>query len=207
MTPAGNEKTSGKQKKKQDREGGTNNNNSAADGENTINVLERKIAFIHPLKNPVGPSEARTVRTQTFRRFHNFGMTLQNSTKIEGVPKADCFVVEDRWIFTKVSETQISFSVSFRMNFIKSTMFKSIIQKNTRSETKSWLRGYASYVQEVLSSGEGTTEDETTISGRKKSIREINQQSETLDSTSQKLKSLSTADEPSVKLTTTTETT
>jgi hypothetical protein len=114
-------------------------------------ALERTINFVHPLKNAVGPSEAKTCRTQTFRRFGDVGMTMQNSTAIEGVPAADCFRVEDRWIIEKGSDSTVTIFVSFRLNFIKRTMFKPVIQKNTRQETRNWFRGFAIFVQAALS--------------------------------------------------------
>jgi hypothetical protein len=114
-------------------------------------ILERTINFVHPLRNPVGPSEAKTCRTQSFRRFGDLGMTVENSTVIEGVPAADCFRVEDRWIIEKDSDSTLTMLVSLRFNFIKRTMFKPVIMKNARTETRNWFRGFAKFVQAALS--------------------------------------------------------
>jgi hypothetical protein len=113
--------------------------------------FDRVVNFIHPLKNSVGPSQAKTTRQQHFRRFGNYGMSLQNSTVVEGIPAADCFRVEDRWTIERVSgEESLKMAVSFRIVFMKRTMFKPIIQKNIRQETKNWFRGYASMLQRAL---------------------------------------------------------
>jgi hypothetical protein len=113
--------------------------------------FDRVVNFIHPLKNAVGPSQAKTTRQQHFQRFGNYGMSLQNSTIVEGIPAADCFRVEDRWTIERVSgEKSLKMAVSFRIIFMKRTMFKPIIQKNIRQETKNWFRGYASMVQRAL---------------------------------------------------------
>lgn len=125
-------------------------------------IFHRNISFIHPLKNTVGPSQAKTSRKQQFQLFGNFGMTLQNLTIVEGIPAADCFQVEDRWTIETLAlpggQWALKIAVSFQICFVKRTIFKAIIQKNIRQETKTWFQGYASMVQRALTEGVVTPE-------------------------------------------------
>lgn len=113
-------------------------------------LFEREIGFVHPLNNTVGPSQAKTDRQQSFQRFGAMGATLQNITMVQGVPGADCFRVEDRWIVESVDDSSVKLSVYFQVVFTKRTMFKPIIQKNVKAETKKWFHGYAKFLRHAL---------------------------------------------------------
>lgn len=52
-------------------------------------VLERSIRYVHPVKNAVGPSEAKTSRHQRLLRFGNHGILLENTTEVLGIPMSD----------------------------------------------------------------------------------------------------------------------
>ena len=125
----------------------------------------RKIQFVHPLKNAMGPSKANTTRKQRFHRCGNLGMCWENETTVEGIPAADCFRIEDRWVFEPCSarvdgeggsnlsgtpSSQIMLSVTFRIVFFKRTMLRSLIQKNVRQENRSWVQGYVRMVEKAL---------------------------------------------------------
>jgi hypothetical protein len=82
-------------------------------------------------------------------------MLLRNITKVEGIPMADCFQVMDQWIFQPSGTRDhdrpcLTLSVSFQVDFVKRTMFKSLIQKNVKSETKKWFSGYVEVLRSVL---------------------------------------------------------
>lgn len=113
-------------------------------------IFDRDINFVHPLNNSVGPSQAKTNRRQSFQRFGALGATLQNVTIVNGVPSADCFRVEDRWSVESIGESSVHLRVTFRIVFTKRTMFKPIIQKNVKAETKKWFHGYAKYLRQAL---------------------------------------------------------
>ena len=124
-------------------------------GDNVTLALKRTIEYIHPLNNSMGPSEAKTYRTQYLLRYGECGMLLRNTTKVEGIPMADCFQVMDQWIFQPSESGDndrrcLTLSVSFQVDFVKRTMFKSLIQKNVKSETKKWFGGYVKVLQSVL---------------------------------------------------------
>eukprot|EP00934_Nitzschia_sp_Nitz4_P001090 Nitzschia sp. Nitz4//scaffold43_size134323//78333//80146//NITZ4_003307-RA/size134323-augustus-gene-0.223-mRNA-1//1//CDS//3329551972//1090//frame0 len=118
-------------------------------------MFHREVHFIHPLNNSVGPSQAKTQRKQQLQRFGTLGAVLQNQTTVHGVPGADCFRMEDRWIIERVSDTTIHLSVTFQIVFFKRTLFKPVIQKNTRSETKKWFKNYTKFVLRALAEEEG----------------------------------------------------
>jgi hypothetical protein len=113
-------------------------------------IFNRDISFIHPLNNSLGPSEAKTNRQQRFQRFGTLGVTLQNITNIQGVPGADCFKVEDRWVVEALSDNSVRFSVYFQITFFKRTMIKPLIQKNIKAETKKWFQGYVTFIKRAL---------------------------------------------------------
>jgi hypothetical protein len=105
-----------------------------------VYILEREIDYIHPLKNSFGPSEAKTSRNQKLWHYGNFYTVIQNITNVEGIPMADCFQVHDQWIIRTTGENAfVTLSVSFHVEFVKRTMFKSLIQNNVKAETKKWF--------------------------------------------------------------------
>ena len=120
-----------------------------------VPVLEREISYIHPIGGKIGPSEAETFRFQTLKRYGSHGAILENVTTVgKSIPMGDCFRVEDRWIIEQETPNSLKLSVDFRVVFVKRTMFKGIIQKNTLSETKEWFQGYSKMLQAALESPE-----------------------------------------------------
>ena len=114
--------------------------------------FHRSISFTHPIKNSmgIGPSSAQTSRQQRLRKFPGIGLALENKTVIEGIPGADCFHIQDIWLLEFVNESESRLSVHFDIIFQKRSMFKSIIQKNVRKETKQWIAGYVDMVEACL---------------------------------------------------------
>lgn len=116
-------------------------------GTTNDNVMTRNINFVHPLKNKVGPKKALTSRIQQLQTFEDGRLILTNTTRIKGVPGADCFRAEDKWVIQE-SKGIVTMTVSSQLVFEKRTMAKGIIQKNHKSETKKWLQGYLNFVKE-----------------------------------------------------------
>ncbi len=54
----------------------------------------REIKFFKPVNLP-GLASTRGVKVQRFRRFENIGLVICSSTRLEDVPAADTFSVED----------------------------------------------------------------------------------------------------------------
>jgi VAD1 Analog of StAR-related lipid transfer domain len=97
----------------------------------------------------VGPSHAPTKKRQRLRRYPGCGICITNSTTVEGLPGADCFVVEDQWVIEVVREgatssnkPSLKFSTKFGANFTKYTFLKGIIQKNINAGNIEWFEGY-----------------------------------------------------------------
>lgn len=123
--------------------------------EPVIPELEREIRYIHPIGGSmIGPSEAETFRVQSMKRYKHHGIILKNVTTVgKGIPMGDCFRVEDQYnIENHPTECALTISVSFRVVFVKRTMFKSMIEKNTLAETKEWFRGYSKMMKTALKS-------------------------------------------------------
>lgn len=126
-----------------------------------VQLLERKIEYIHPLKNSMGPSEAKTRRKQQLWRYGTYAVVIRNTTTVEGIPMADCFQVHDLWILKpdkSVDGHSLTLTVSFQVDFLKRTMFKSLIQKNIQAETKKWFQGYVEMLRVALEVNNTTKE-------------------------------------------------
>lgn len=118
-------------------------------GNDTYN---RTVTFTHPIKNAMGlgPSAAHTKRRQQLRRFPGYGISLENTTNIEGIPSADAFSVNDHWVIEVESAFLVNLHVRFDTRFTKIALFKAIIEKNVRKETKDWFAGYGKMLQDAL---------------------------------------------------------
>ncbi len=58
------------------------------------------------------------------------------------MPAADTFSVEDVLIIKSIGEEKINIDITFEVKFIKSTMFKYVIESNTNSEMTKWLEAF-----------------------------------------------------------------
>lgn len=114
--------------------------------------FRRSLQFRHPIQNSLGlgPSSADTTRQQKLRQYTGLGITLENRTQVSGIPAADSFYVQDHWVVEAHGENQVKLTVRYDTRFTKRSMFKSIITKSIRKETKEWMAGYADMVQTVL---------------------------------------------------------
>lgn len=123
-------------------------------------VLKRTITFTHPIKNSfgVGPSESRTTRRQELRRYKNLGITVSNTTTVEGIPSADAFFVQDHWLIEATGTNEVTVSSRFGSTFTKRAMLKGLIEKNIVKETSEWFVGYQKMLQDVVLRGEEQAE-------------------------------------------------
>ncbi len=113
-------------------------NNSGA--ENT-QPSKRTIHYVHPINAPMAPPSAKACKTQYFQKFGPIGLCLETSTVVEDVPMTDCFVVDDRlWVYEDENDDNgCVVEVTFNIRFVKTTMFRRIIENSTRSEfNKFW---------------------------------------------------------------------
>lgn len=115
-----------------------------------VKEYHRTLSFTHPIKSSIGPSEARTQRRQTLKRFSSHGMILTNSTQVSGIPAADCFKAEDFWIIEAENNGSLMVSARFAPRFHKRTMLKGLIERSIKRETTEWFRLYFDMVRTAL---------------------------------------------------------
>ena len=104
-----------------------------------VQPQNRVIHYKHPVNAPLAPPQAGARKEQTLTRYGKYGLCLETRTIVDDVPMADCFHVDDRIrVHTdhtdKDGHSSISVYMEFQITFIKSTMFKSIIEKTACSE-------------------------------------------------------------------------
>ena len=95
--------------------------------------FKRTMEYSHPINAPLAPPEARARKEQRYRRFGDFGLSIETDTFVDDVPMADCFYVTDR-ILVKPTANGVQLKVEFDIRFVKTTMFRSIIANTTRRE-------------------------------------------------------------------------
>ena len=104
----------------------------------------------------MAPSSAVAEKTQTLKRFGTYGFYLETVTKVIGVPKTDCFVVEDRILVEPAVGGQphegLLLTARFGIRFIKYTIFRSIITATTTKEKNAEFKGFDEYVLKNLAS-------------------------------------------------------
>lgn len=78
---------------------------------------------------------------------NDIGFILYSCTRLEDVPSAQCFSVDDvvvvKNIGTDSNSPKIEVDISFQVTFIRSTMMKYIIESSTNSEMTKWLDNFA----------------------------------------------------------------
>jgi hypothetical protein len=100
----------------------------------------REMKFVKPI--PAIKSSTRGVKLQRFRRFGDYGFVLCSSTRLEDVPASDSFSVEDMLAVKAVGEDRVAIEITFEVKFIKSTMFRYVIESNTNAEMSKWLDAF-----------------------------------------------------------------
>lgn len=107
----------------------------------------RSIHYIHPVNVPMAPPTAKAFKTQHLHKFGTTGLCLESSTIVEDVPMTDCFVVDDRlWVCTDSETNGCVISVAFQIRFVKTTLFRRIIQNATRLEFLKWWKQFEEMV-------------------------------------------------------------
>ena len=117
----------------------------------------REIKFFKPVNLP-GLKETRGVKLQKYQRFGAEGLIVHSSTRLEDVPAADTFTVEDvvavRKPTTEECDGDINahamVEISFEVRFIKSTFLKYMIESNTNTEMKKWLLNFFNHIKGIV---------------------------------------------------------
>ena len=123
----------------------------------------RVIQYTHPVNAPLAPPEAGARKEQIYRRYGDHGISIETKTHVEGVPMADCFYVADRILVERIGDDCVSVTMEFKITFVKSTMFKSIIGRTTASEFIDLFKSMASYMSQGLDNGTATGTGTNTV--------------------------------------------
>ena len=122
---------------------------------------KRTITFRHPLKHKLGPKDASMEKRQHLHYIPDHGIMLKSCTYGKGFPAADAFHVEDMWIIAPCDANKpghqgggVTMSVLFQIHYSKSTMFKKMIDANTKKE---YAQMYNKYTEMVASALGGET--------------------------------------------------
>ena len=121
-----------------------------ADMPSTLLGKTRELKFFKPVNLP-GLKSTRGVKVQRYRRFGDAGLVVCSSTRLEDVPAADTFSVEDmisvQQVLTATGEEAVQVEITFEVFFLKTTMFRYLIERNTQSEMLKWLEVFFAHVQ------------------------------------------------------------
>ena len=138
------------------------------------NGMGRDMKFFKPVNLP-GLKDTRGVKIQRLRKFGTYGLLVCSCTKLEDVPSADTFSVDDMLAVTSIEGgTKVMVEINFQVTFIKSTMLKYMIETNTNTEMKKWLDNFFAHLGKAaalhkegkidfnvgLADGEGEQEEE-----------------------------------------------
>ena len=110
----------------------------------------RDIKFFKPVNLP-GLASTRGVKIQRYRRFNDYGLVVCSCTKLEDVPAADAFSVDDMIAVKANDSGGITVEITFQVTFVKSTFMKYIIEKSTNAEMTKWLEAFFQHLKKVCS--------------------------------------------------------
>ncbi len=121
----------------------------------------REIKFFKPVNLP-GLKSTRGVKLQSVKRYGTAGLILRSSTRLEDVPAADTFSVEDVVIVRRIGRAASSSAVSnhsdrcsieiyFEVKFHKSTFIRWVISSNTTTEMTKWLTTFQEHLSKCAS--------------------------------------------------------
>lgn len=121
------------------------NINTSGWDEGVGGTLVRSIEYLHPNDAPMGPKFAGSIKEQVLEKFGTYGMVLSTTTTVKDVPMADCFVLLDK-IFVEPISDGVLINAHIGIKFVKSTMWKRVIEKNAKKGITKWLNGYVDFL-------------------------------------------------------------
>lgn len=124
----------------------------------------RSISYLHPVSNPLSPPSARATKTQRFERYDQRTVLIETQTKVQDVPLADCFVVDERLLLQALGH-QIRVSAYFRIRFTQDTMFRSVIEKQTSQEFLEYFQNYQAFIVAVATGRQAAWQPTMVASG------------------------------------------
>lgn len=136
----------------------------------------RTIHYTHPVNVPMAPPSANAFKTQYLHKFGACGLCLESSTIVEDVPMTDCFVVDDRlWVCKDTENGGCVVNANFQIRFVKTTMFRRIIENATRSEFEKWWGLFGNMTRTLQGDSDVATDDEEDFEMVAKELEEITQ--------------------------------
>ncbi len=87
---------------------------------------------------PMAPPEAMAKKHQRLRKYGDYGICIDTSSRVHDVPLTDCFYLDDRLLVQSTEDGGIILTSRFEIRFIKSTMFRRIIERTTKDEFLKW---------------------------------------------------------------------
>jgi hypothetical protein len=123
----------------------------------------KEIKFLKPVNLP-GLKSTRGKKVQRFRRFGDAGLFVISSTRLEDVPAADTFSVDDIVAVRAIEGGKVEVEICFQVTFIKSTILKYMIESNTNSEMTKWLQKFFKQgLEKVVDGGDEAIEGEVSV--------------------------------------------
>jgi hypothetical protein len=116
-------------------------------------AMKRSIEYTHPVDVPMAPPTARARKEQTYRRYGDRGLIFETKTYVSDVPMTDCFYVADVMRVEAPQEKngkKVLLNMHFDIRFVKSTMFRSLIARTTKSEFEKSFHTMANFVSTNL---------------------------------------------------------
>jgi len=132
--------------------------NAEAEGGSDM-LRRRRVSFIKPLKNPLGPRQAANQETFRLVDLSPNGFTVECVCRTSGVPFASSFQNELLWVGYQVEDNVMRLIVSGECRFTESVfgMLKGTI---VRESVQGMRNAYNKYFREVVREAFGVIEEE-----------------------------------------------
>jgi hypothetical protein len=121
-----------------------------------VKALARTIEYTHPVNAPMAPPTAGARKEQVLKDYGNEnGLVIETKTVVSDVPMTDCFYVKDvlQVQRSKTNAEKWVVSIRFEVVFIKSTMFRALINRTTIGEFNTFMSNLAKYISNNCGSG------------------------------------------------------
>lgn len=117
-------------------------------------VYVRTIEYKHPVDIPLAPPFARARKEQRYRRFGQYGLSLETDTYVQDVPLASNFYVADRVLVepSGSDERNVIVRAKFDVRFLKKVMFQSLTASHTGKKFVDGFQNQKFYWENALQS-------------------------------------------------------
>lgn len=125
----------------------------------TIDAYVRTIEFKHPVDIAVAPPFARARKEQRYRRFGQYGLSIETDTYVQDVPLATCFYTADRVLVepSVKKEGHVVVHAKFDVRFIKRMMFQSLAASLTAKKFVEGFQNLEQYWSTSLTEGSSSS--------------------------------------------------